>query len=226
VAALPEDPVTEKQWLAARSAESLIDHPVCRDRRKLRLLAVACARRMLAALPPDPAFAAVVDAGEQYADDPAVRSEAVAARKPLRDAARRHRGAEPIGSAVHVLTDLTADALEGLTAGIANAVYVLGHRGAVIRTVPRTERAAQVALLRDIFGNPFRPVAVSKKWRTSASLGLARSVYDSRDFAAMPILADALEEAGCDNPDILSHCRGDGPHVRGCWVVDLVLGKA
>jgi hypothetical protein len=50
-------------------------------------------------------------------------------------------------------------------------------------------------------------------------------MYDTRDFAAMPILADALEEAECDNLDILAHCRGPGPHVRGCWVVDLMLGK-
>ena len=51
-------------------------------------------------------------------------------------------------------------------------------------------------------------------------------MYESRDFAAMPVLADALEEAGCDHADVLAHCRGPGPHVRGCWVVDLVLGKA
>jgi hypothetical protein len=50
-------------------------------------------------------------------------------------------------------------------------------------------------------------------------------MYDSRDFGAMPILADALQDAGCDNEDILDHCRGPGPHVCGCWVVDLVLGK-
>ena len=50
-------------------------------------------------------------------------------------------------------------------------------------------------------------------------------MYESRDFAAMPILADTLQVAGCDNPDILNHCRGPGPHVRGCWVVDLVLGR-
>ncbi len=54
---------------------------------------------------------------------------------------------------------------------------------------------------------------------------LARTMYESRDFSAMPILADALQDAGCDNEDILGHCRGSGPHVRGCWVVDLVLGK-
>jgi hypothetical protein len=81
-----------------------------------------------------------------------------------------------------------------------------------------------VSLLRDIFGNPFRPVTFVPAWRTSATVGLARSMYDARDFAAMPVLADALEEAGCDSADVLAHCRGPGPHVRGCWVVDLVLG--
>ncbi|WP_246523204.1 hypothetical protein [Gemmata palustris] len=80
-------------------------------------------------------------------------------------------------------------------------------------------------LLRDIFGNPFRPVTFSPSWRTSTTLALAAQMYESRDFGAMPILADALQDAGCDSADILNHCRGEGPHVRGCWVVDLVLGK-
>ena len=91
---------------------------------------------------------------------------------------------------------------------------------------PDVEYAVQAALIKDIFGNPFRPVTFHPSWRTSAALGLARSMYESRDFAAMPVLADALQEAGCNNADILSHCRRGGPHVRGCWVVDLVLGKA
>jgi len=91
----------------------------------------------------------------------------------------------------------------------------------------REEEAAEHArLLRDIFGNPFRPTAFDLSWRTATAVGLARALYDSRDFAAMPVLADALEDAGCDNADVLSHCRGLGPHVRGCWVVDLVLGKS
>ena len=63
-------------------------------------------------------------------------------------------------------------------------------------------------------------------WRTDTALSLARQMYESRDFSAMPILADALQDAGCDSDDILNHCRGPGPHVRGCWVVDLVLGKS
>lgn len=82
-----------------------------------------------------------------------------------------------------------------------------------------------VELIRDIFGNPFRPVSFDPTWRTTTSVAIAKAMYDSRDFAAMPVLADALEDAGCTHADILDHCRGAGPHVRGCWVVDLVLGK-
>ncbi len=81
-------------------------------------------------------------------------------------------------------------------------------------------------VIRDIFGNPFRPVAFDPDWRTSDAVAISRGMYESRDFAAMPILADALQDAGCENADILDHCRGPGPHVRGCWVVDQVLGKA
>ncbi|MBA4186884.1 MAG: hypothetical protein C0467_02580 [Planctomycetaceae bacterium] len=82
------------------------------------------------------------------------------------------------------------------------------------------------SLLRDIFGNPFQSVAFSPEWRTSTAVAIAQGMYESRDFGAMPILADALQDAGCDNDDVLTHCRGTGPHVRGCWVVDSVLGKS
>jgi hypothetical protein len=88
------------------------------------------------------------------------------------------------------------------------------------------ERRTQSRLLRDIFGNPFRPVSFSPEWRTDTAVSLARQMYESRDFSAMPILADALQDAGCDSAEILGHCRGAGPHVRGCWVVDVVLVKA
>jgi hypothetical protein len=84
----------------------------------------------------------------------------------------------------------------------------------------------QPSLLRDIFGNPFRPVAPEPSWRTSTVVALAEGIYTDRAFDRLPILADALQDAGCDNADVLDHCRGSGPHVRGCWVVDLVLGKA
>jgi hypothetical protein len=85
--------------------------------------------------------------------------------------------------------------------------------------------AVQPLLLRDIFGNPFRKHKFDSRWRTSDVLGLARAIYDERAYERMPILADALMDAGCENEEIINHCRGDGPHVRGCWVVDLILGK-
>jgi hypothetical protein len=85
--------------------------------------------------------------------------------------------------------------------------------------------ATQSNVLRDIFGNPFGPVALDPRWLTSSVLDLARSIYDERAFERLPILADALMDAVCDNDDLLSHCRSEGTHVRGCWVVDLILGK-
>jgi hypothetical protein len=89
------------------------------------------------------------------------------------------------------------------------------------------ELAIQCDLLRDIFGNPFRLVAFDPAWRTDTAVSLARPMYEGREFSAMPILADAIQDAGCDNDDVLAHCRDPkGVHVRGCWVVDLVLGKA
>jgi hypothetical protein len=87
------------------------------------------------------------------------------------------------------------------------------------------ERPKQAELLRDIFRYPFRRVGYSRAWHTDTVLSLARRMYESRDFSAMPILADALQDAGCEDPDILNHCRGPGSHVRGCWVIDRVLGN-
>ncbi len=86
-------------------------------------------------------------------------------------------------------------------------------------------QSAQADLVRDLFGNPFRPISFLPEWRTEAVVALARGIYEERLYERMPVLGDALEEAGCTAPDVLEHCRGPTPHVRGCWVVDLVLGK-
>lgn len=87
----------------------------------------------------------------------------------------------------------------------------------------------QIASMRDVFGlldtGYYQAASFRPSWRTDAAVALARQMYEARDFSAMPVLADALEEAGCDSDAVLSHCRGPEPHVRGCWVVDLVLGK-
>ena len=92
---------------------------------------------------------------------------------------------------------------------------------------PHTEALLRgsVARLRDVVGNPFRPVAFDPAWRTDTAVLLARQMYESRDFSAMPILADALQDAGCDHDDILNHCRGPGPHVRG-WYLSSAVNAA
>jgi hypothetical protein len=96
------------------------------------------------------------------------------------------------------------------------------------------------SLLRDVVLQPYRGIRgqritrkrrvtklliLKREWRSSTVIALAEGIYQDRDFSAMPILADALQDAGCDNPEILDHCRESGEHVRGCWVVDLILGK-
>lgn len=86
-------------------------------------------------------------------------------------------------------------------------------------------RMVQADLLREILGNPFRLPDVDSRWRTSDVLGLARAIYEDRAYERMPILADALMDAGCEQEAIIGHCRGEFQHVRGCWVLDLVLGK-
>jgi hypothetical protein len=87
----------------------------------------------------------------------------------------------------------------------------------------------QAGLIRDIFGNPFRPRPTIDpawlRWNDGTVVRMARGVYEDGRFGDLPILHDALLDAGCDNRDILDHCKGPGPHVRGCWVLDLLLGK-
>jgi hypothetical protein len=85
--------------------------------------------------------------------------------------------------------------------------------------------AEQCSVLRELFGNPFRPVSFVPTWRAPTVVALAQGMYDDRRFDDMPLLADALEEAGCTEEAILKHCREPGEHVRGCWVVDLILDK-
>jgi hypothetical protein len=83
-----------------------------------------------------------------------------------------------------------------------------------------------MSMIHDVFDRRlFRPITLSPSWLTSTVTALAQQMYDSRDFAAMPILADALQDAGCDDEQVLGHCRGPGPHVRGCCVIDLILSK-
>jgi hypothetical protein len=83
-------------------------------------------------------------------------------------------------------------------------------------------------LLRDVIGNPFRPLSLKPSWlqyNEGAVTKMGQAIYNQRRFGDLPVLADALEEAGCTDAAILEHCHQPGEHVRGCWVVDLILGK-
>lgn len=95
--------------------------------------------------------------------------------------------------------------------------------------LPKTEIRLSIAnLLRDIFGNSFRPLVLDPSWLTwqdGTVIKLAQGIYEERAFDCMPVLADALEEAGCTEGEVLAHCRQPGTHVRGCWGVDLLLAK-
>ena len=113
------------------------------------------------------------------------------------------------------------------------AFAALGHDPDDLVCVP-PERIAETVrhytahpshYLRCLFGNPFRPVTLDPGWRTSAVVALAEGVYADRAWDRLPVLADALEDAGRTNADVIGHLRGPGPHARGCWVVDLLLGK-
>jgi len=91
---------------------------------------------------------------------------------------------------------------------------------------PHVLEATALRAIREIFGNPFRPVTIDPAWLTSDVRLLATGIYNDRAFDRMPILADALQDAGCDNDDILNHLRdATAVHVRGCWALDLILSK-
>jgi hypothetical protein len=94
------------------------------------------------------------------------------------------------------------------------------------RLARQAERRAQCRVLRDIEGNPFQAVALDPEWRTPTVLAIARRAHEDRDFAGLPVLADALEDAGCTDQRILTHCRRPSEHVRGCWVLGAVLARS
>jgi len=181
-------------------------HRFKKDPRRFRLLTVACLRM---ALPPDPVVTPVLDAVEGYADGVASRADFLVARKQVRQAMKdRHRHAD-------LLRRATDDAMEGLSGAIEVG------RG----KYPKGGKAAECGLTRCVFGNPYRPTVFGPRWLTPTAVALAAGIYAERAFDRMPILADAMEEAGCDEAEILQHCRGVEPHARGCWVVDALLKR-
>ena len=218
-------------------------------RRKLRLLACAAARAVWPMLPDD-AVRAVVAAAERHADTELRRAALRAAHDTAADR-RPESLLGLVGDTVQTVlaafglsspdwnrgreAGLIAEAVAAPQVGPRRALAALraAARVAVAGTGERTNdpvfRAAgehQCRLVRDLFGDPFAPpVEFDPRWRTAAVLGLARAAHAEGAFDRLPILADALEEAGCGVPAVLDHCRGGGPHARGCWVVDGLLGR-
>jgi hypothetical protein len=201
--------MTEKEWLEGAEVKTMLTflHEKASDR-KLRLFAVACCRTNWDALTESDSRKAV-EVAERFADNLASMDELSEAERDGLLAAYevQNRGDEPhYAYAAKYAADMQP--------GAPTACSFLA-----------ASKVASIWYLRCIFGNPFRPVSVDPSWRTSNVTALAQAIYDEKAFDRLPILADALEDAGCDNQDILSHCRQPGEHVRGCWVVDLVLEK-
>jgi Imm-5 like putative immunity protein len=205
-------PMTEAEWLAC--AEPLQMFGFVRSRGTLRkewLLACAGCRVVWTRLPDDRSREAV-EVAERFADGKASVEE-------LKTAASK-----AIAAAVETKSSPTDDSRVNWLVFHATASFSRGAAPAVLAKLSQLGQDG-ATLLRDIFGNPFRLVTFTPEWRTGTAVALARQMYESRDFSAMPILADALQDAGCDDADILDHCRGPGPHMRGCWLVDAVLNK-
>jgi hypothetical protein len=227
--------VTETEWQAAADWNRMLNQvrPQARTR-QLLLLGVALCRHIWDRLPDDDCRRAV-EAVERLADHPrvddedsAIAAEADAAMERLQEGYARFHQADDPGPRGGYIAATTCAGLwhdpGGLIEWTALAAAIAAA-GAAEGPAWEAERRAQAGLLHEVFGNPFRPVAADRSWLTSGVVGLARGIYQDRAFDRLPILADALQEAGCAHADILAHCRGPGQHARGCWVVDALLGK-
>jgi hypothetical protein len=199
--------MNEAKWAACKNPDQLLDyHRMKSEPRRLRLLAVGCVRLLVT--PNTPALAEeILDVVERYADGAATRAEFLAARKAIRTALKE-KTREPAILAMKCLGD---DAMEGMTVTVVHA--------------RRRNGAAQCGLIRCVCGNPYRHEAFDTTWFTSTVVALAKGIYDDRAFDRLPLLADALEDAGCEDARVLDHCRGLEPHARGCWVVDGLLRR-
>ncbi len=260
--------MTEQEWLSCTEPDDLLEFLRDRATdRQFRLFVCACCRRFLPLLPKKPAHdrrlcEKAIDYGERFADGAVTRKELIAAFDEQDWANVSHDGylaATAARTAVYTeIAGSTRPMLRGrnLIAHPASeaAEYSRTVVGRLLAQSPSakgstptsrkrlatiTEKRYQVAVLRDLFGNPFHavPPAEDRKawarkqrqwlaWNEGCVPKLARTIYDERCIERLPILADALEEAGCSQPELLAHCRGPGPHGRGCWVVDLLLGMA
>jgi hypothetical protein len=223
--------MTEAEWLACTSSWRMLDFLDGKaSQRKLRLFAGARCRQVWHLLA-DERSRAAIEVGERFADGEATTAELNAAAEAAWVATARPKMGREASARVAVSVVVEHDPTGN---GVWDTVWDLGPDSAE-QAALKTAADKGVLFLRDIFGNPFHPVSIdndSLTWCDGAVVKLARAVYDERelpdgtlDAARLAVLADMLEEAGCTDADMLSHLRGPGPHVRGCWAVDLLLDK-
>jgi hypothetical protein len=220
--------MTEAEWDGCASPRAMLDALRGKaSHRKLLLFACACCRRT-GTVAADGRRRRAVEVIERFADGRATLAEVRASEPPaFLDPDSDDYPEEDAPAFAFHLAFCGADAFQA-------AVYA-GSAAAAASWNPPRETALPVDLLRCLVGNPFRPVAVNPAWlawQGGAIPRLAQAAYDQRELpgghldpAHLAVLADALEEAGCSDPHILGHLRSTGPHVRGCHVLDALLGK-
>jgi len=222
--------MTEEEWRTSSDPTQMLAYldqsgllqPNLPNWRKVRLFSCGCCRSIWHLLL-DERLCKAIAIAEAHADAPAREGRG----RPLERARRR---IERIASSQGV-TFVIAAVREALCLpwytwrGPAALAARTASAAARASGEPETEARLQAELVRCVFGNPFRPILFDPAWRTPAATALARTAYEENCWEEVPLLADALEEAGCSEAAILSHCRGPGPHARGCWAVDLILDR-
>jgi hypothetical protein len=218
-----------EEWLLSARVMHLLHGKT--SARKLRLFAVACCQRVKHLLQ-DERSRFALEMAERHADGRASDEELAQAERAAVDVANADEGdCQPDvarAAAAYVAAKNVLTAVDPALWHAADTTLCYSTNQPVnCRDESRfnSQLLLRWRLLHDVMGNPFRPAALDSAWRTPSVVSLAQAIYDERAFDRMPILADALEDAGCTDPSILEHCRGGGVHARGCWVVDLLLGK-
>jgi hypothetical protein len=207
--------------------------------RKLRLFAVANCRRIRLLLRDQRARDAL-EIAERFADGLVGDEERSEARRAAQQAAQGRgvtdRPTAPkwerrAAAAVYYAAARVAREAAFTAPSLAVEAIIWqagGHTKCDPEAIKRSEQPSQASLLRDLFGNPFRATVADPAcltWHDATVPMIAHAIYHAGDFGRLPVLADALEDAGCDDADIFNHCRSDRSHVRGCWVVDLLTGR-
>jgi hypothetical protein len=209
----------EAEWPACTDLSRMFSVlPADFSPRKIRLFAVAYCRLAWHLLANEQCRNAV-EVSERFADG-------LAGSVELTTAVEAARRTMPRATRIDFSWDDYAGYLTAICAsGLPLTKFAHGAEYARVLAPRAVSQELQCDLLRCIAGSPFCPLAVQVPWLTPTVVELAQTAYEERAFQLLPVLADALEEAGCGNEDVLMHCRGPGPHARGCWVLDLLTGR-